>query len=257
MKKKLLLIGCLLTSSCITTPIHSNQNIKPIAPINSDYTLHWNDEFNGNKLNEQNWRIREGKRKRGFYAANTISVSNGIAKITTYIKNNKIYVGGFDSINRAEFKYGHFEARVKLQTEIGHWSAFWLNSRNMGKFIGIPAKAGVEIDVFEYLKKKGDKVQHAIHWDGYSKKHHKLETKLTNIEGIQKGWHTFSVTWDEKGYTFYVDGKQTWKSNKNISKAPQYIIFSTETSKWAGDITKEKFPDTFYIDYIRIFKKKK
>ena len=256
MKNNLFLIGSLLISSCITekSSPHHLKDIKAIAPISSKYKLHWQDEFNGNKLDNKTWRIRVGKRKRGFLTPDAISVSNGTVKITTRIKNDKIYIGAFDSIKKLEFKYGHFEARVKLQTQIAHWSAFWLNSRNIGKFIGNPADSGVEIDVFEYLKRKGNYIQNAIHWNGY-KEHHKLKAKLTKIEGIQKGWHTFSVTWDEKGYTFYVDGKQTWKTNENISKTPQYIIFSAETSKWAGDINKAKFPDTFHIDYIRIFKK--
>ena len=231
------------------------QNIQAIAPIDSSYRLYWQDEFNGIELNKNVWKIRNNKRKKGYSSPNAVSVANGIAKITTYKKDDKYYGAIFDTGKKLSFKYGHFECRVKLQKQIGHWSAFWLNSITMGRILDNTKKSGTEIDVFEYLKREKDLVHHRLHWNGY-KKHHQTDGGKAEIKGLQEGWHTFSVTWTDKDYTFYVDGKKVWHTNKAISQTSQYLIFSTEIGDWAGDIKKATLPDVFEIDYVRVFKKK-
>ena len=70
-----------------------------------------------------------------------------------------------------------------------------------------------------------------------------------------KGWHTFSVLWTEKEYIFYIDRKETWRTQQAISQRSQYIILSMEVGKWAGDISKATLPDSLYVDYVRVYQK--
>ena len=266
MKKHLIItIGVLFLIACLTQTTQKElikssykkswKNIKPVAPISSSYKLYWQDDFKGTKLNENIWRTRNGKRKQGYLHSDAISLTNnGTAKITVFKKDNKYYGGILDTKNKLKFKYGHFECRVKLQKQAGYHSAFWLQSKTVD-IVGNTENTGTEIDIFEYLKRKGDIVQHTLHWDGYGE-HHKIEKKLSNIKGLQAGWHTFSVTWTNKGYTFYVDGKKVWHTIKAISKVPQFILLSSVITTWGGDITQVTLPDSLEIDYVRVFKKK-
>jgi len=143
---------------------------------------------------------------------------------------------------------------VNVQEEPGHWSAFWLQTPTMGNPIGNPGKAGTEIDVLEYLRRRGDVVQHTLHWNGYGEPHESLGKKV-EVEGFAKGWHTVGLHWTPESYTFYVDGKKTWQTNKGISRRPEYMILSLEVGEWAGDISEADLPDHFYVDHVRVYKK--
>ena len=69
-----------------------------------------------------------------------------------------------------------------------------------------------------------------------------------------EGWHTFSVWWKPTEYVFYVDGKETWRTNAGgVCQTPLYIKVSDEVGKWGGDITKANLPDALLVDYVRVY----
>lgn len=175
--------------------------------------------------------------------------------ITTKKAGNEYYTGMIGTQGKFEVKYGYFECRVKLQTQIGHWSAFWLQSPKIN-MVGDPEVNGTEIDIFEYLVAHKDTVFTTLHWNGYGKEHKSLGTKY-RIPGLNKGFHTFGLKWTPKEYIFYVDGKEVWKTDEAVSHTKQYIILSLEVGKWAGDIKNAKLPDSVYFDYVRVYSIKK
>ena len=53
---------------------------------------------------------------------------------------------------------------------------------------------------------------------------------------------------------FYVDDKETWRTRAGgVSQVPQFIKLTEEIGKWGGDIKKAKLPDTFVVDYVRVY----
>ena len=74
------------------------------------------------------------------------------------------------------------------------------------------------------------------------------------VPGIMEGWQTFVLSWKPNEYIFYVDGKETWRTDAGgVYQVPLYIKLSDEIGKWAGDITKVKLPDRFLVDYVRVY----
>jgi beta-glucanase (GH16 family) len=216
--------------------------------------LIWSDEFNGQALDDSKWSYRGlGKRKGGVNTKDSVKLDGkGHLVLTTRKVGDAFHTGMIGTQGKFERAFGYFECRVKLQTQPGHWSAFWLQSPRLGKTIGDPKSSGTEIDIFEYLARKGDKIQHTIHWDGYGK-HHKSKAQLVEREGLQKGWHTVGLEWKRGEYVFYVDGKRTWRTTQGISHTPEYIILSLEVGPWAGAITDAKLPDSVEFDYVRVY----
>ena len=223
-----------------------------------DYELFWSDEFNGAKIDTNKWKYKQlGKRRDAINTPKNASVKNGVLEIKTTTKNGKFFTSMLSTKNKFDTRFGYFECRVKLQKQIGHWSAFWLQSPKINRYDLPPKKAGAEIDVFEYLARKRNSVQQTLHWGGY-RKNHKVIDKLTKVPNLNKGWHTFGVLWEKDKYIFYINGKKTWTitDEKLISHQKQYLILSLEVGKWAGDIKKAKLPDSFFVDYVRVYKKK-
>ena len=245
----------------IVTFASAQENSKPdrkagnnVLPVKG-YELSWSDEFEGKVLDFEKWDYRGlGPRRDAFNVKDAVSLDGeGYLVLTTKRVKDKYHTAMIGTQGKFETAFGYFECRVKLQTQIGHWSAFWLQSPTLGESIGDPGKAGAEIDIFEYLRNRGDKIQHTLHWDGYGKSH-KSAQKIADVPGLSHGWHTVGFLWTPTHYVFYVDGKETWRTNKGVSHRPQYIILSLEVGKWAGDISKAELPDHFYVDYVRVYK---
>ena len=140
---------------------------------------------------------------------------------------------------------------MKFQKEQGHWTAFWMYTPSVGK-IGNGGRDGTEIDIME-KPSLDDEMNHALHWDGYGKEHQSKAHKF-KVPGIMEGYHDFALWWTPEGYVFYVDGKETWRTDAGgVCQVPVYIKLSDEIGKWAGDIKKAKLPDHFLVDYVRVY----
>lgn len=221
------------------------------------YQLVWSDEFNGTSMDTSKWDYRGlGPRKGGVNVKDTVSIDGkGLLVLTTEQHGDKYHTAMIGTQGRFETTFGYFECRVQLQKQIGHWSAFWLQTPSMGQELGNPARSGTEIDIFEYLRKFGDGVVHNLHWDGYGK-HHQHTGGRASIPGLSRGWHTFGLLWTNTQYVFYVDGVETWRTDEAISHRSQYIILSLEVGTWAGDISRAALPDSLYVDYVRVYQQK-
>ena len=98
-----------------------------------------------------------------------------------------------------------------------------------------------------------DSVQHTLHWDGYDAEH-QFEGFVSVAPGVMTGFHTYAVSWSPTEYVFYVDGRETWRTNAGgVSQVPQFIILSDEVGPWGGDITAAILPDRVLFDYVRVY----
>lgn len=152
-------------------------------------------------------------------------------------------------------KFGYFECRARVNHELGAHTAFWLQSPALSQGLNDTAKFGTEIDIFEYHINQGkDWVYHNLHWNGYGADHKRAGTRVKK-SGIGDGFHRFGLLWSADEYVFYVDGEETWRTSEAVSHIPQYLILSVELSGWGGDVSKAALPDTFLIDYVRVFQR--
>ena len=65
---------------------------------------------------------------------------------------------------------------------------------------------------------------------------------------------TGNVAYENLDSVFYVDAKETWRTNAGgVCRVPVYILLSDEIGTWGGDIAKANLPDTFLVDYVRVY----
>lgn len=246
----------LLTIACLSQTValaDQPEDVLPAVPEAKTWKLVWHDEFDGTTLDETKWVCRpDGKRKGGWWNRKAVTLDGqGHLAIKTLKEDDKFIDGCITTQGKFEHAFGYYVARIKLQKQVGHWSAFWITCPGVGK-VGNAGIDGTEIDIMEkpWLD---DRVQHTLHWDGYGKDH-KTEGKKVQVPGIMEGFHTFAVWWNADQYVFYIDGKETWRTKGGgPSQAPEYILLSDEVGKWGGDITKANLPDEFLVDYVRVY----
>ncbi|WP_298645103.1 spherulation-specific family 4 protein, partial [uncultured Cardiobacterium sp.] len=200
----------------------------------SGYKLVWQDEFNGNALDENNWGYQTGgwnsSGVQNYYSAGdkNVSVSDGSLKITAHHESAPIVRGSGEDQKSYDFSsgfvqtqgkqawtYGYFEARLKMpNAENGSlWPAFWM-SPNEAKYGGWPRSG--EIDILEtrsYINNADRdhdgqiKVAADAHWGtGSGKGKHSHKQGITYVDGSDE-WHTYAVKWQEGKLEYYVDGR--------------------------------------------------
>ncbi len=214
--------------------------------------LVWGDDFSEKNINDSNWGYRYlGVRGDSLVSKQAINFKNGLLEVCKLFNGGNHLIGMIGSEGKREFRYGYYEAKVKLQKKQGHWSGFWLQSPSINNYLDGPEKAGVEIDIFEYNRIYKNKIYHTIHWGGYGDQHRfiKKESELPKIND----WIVFGLLWDEDGYTYYVNREKVERIRDSVSSVDQYLIFSMESGAWAGSMSFEK--DCFYVDYVRVYQK--
>lgn len=245
-------LAVLLLSASIAAAAEPPDKL-PAAPEGKAWKLAWHDEFDGRKLDDSKWDVPpDGRRRDAWWMRRAIQLDGQGHLVINTLKEDGRYIDGcVRTLGKFEHTYGYYVARIELQRQPGHWSAFWLMGRGVGK-VGDQGRDGTEIDIMEkpWLD---DRVQHALHWDGYGK-HHKSAGQKSSVPGVMKGFHAFALMWTPEEYVFYVDGKETWRTAAGgVCQAPLYIKLSDEVGKWGGDIAKAKLPDRFLVDYVRVY----
>jgi beta-glucanase (GH16 family) len=224
----------------------------PPASDGKAWKLVWDDSFAGKKLDESKWEVPNQRRRDGWWSPKAVSLDGkGHLTISTLRDGDRYLDACVRTRGKFQHAHGYYVARIKLQDQPGHWSAFWLFNSSVGK-VGNEGRDGTEIDIMEKPWRDG-RVQHALHWDGYGKAHKSMGQVVT-VPGVMDGFHTFSLWWKHDEYVFYVDGKETWRTNAGgVCQVPLYIKLSDEIGKWGGAITKAKLPDHFLVDYVRVY----
>jgi beta-glucanase (GH16 family) len=246
-------------AGAIPTPIPAPVVQPTPAHILKDFNMVWNDEFEGTTLDLTKWMYRADGTVRNLATASKETISldgkgNLVMKVTKDASGT-YHVGQVATDGLYQAKYGYFECRAKMNESLGPHVAFWLQCNTMGIETNDPAKNGVEIDIFEYHRKKPNLVFHNLHWNGYGTNHLTIGTSTT-IANIGTGYHTFGLEWNANQYIFYVDGKETWRTSTAVSQIPEYMILSTELTGWGGDPSTGTFPDQVMFDYVRVYQPK-
>jgi beta-glucanase (GH16 family) len=254
-------LACLLSLAAIAACSHpagltrqqASAQFLPPAPAGESWRLVWKDEFDGSALDTTKWGFRpEGPRRDGWWVKKAVSVDGGGHLAISALKEDGRYLSGcIVTAGKFEHAFGYYETRVQFQRQPGHWSAFWLQCEGTSR-LGNEGRDGMEIDVWE-KPTLDDQIEHNLHWEGYGKEH-KHAGQKTNVPGLSRGWHTAGMWWKRDEFVFFVDGRETWRTNAGgVSQVPEYLMLSNEIGTWAGDISTAKLPDAFLVDYVRVF----
>ena len=229
------------------------QEFLPTLPAGQQWKLVWQDEFDGQVLDETKWnRLGDKKRRDGWWIQSDAYLNGKGSLLLRTRKDGPRYTcGAVNTAGKFEHAFGYYAARVRLPRQEGHWPAFWLMADGVNR-VGNEGRDGTEIDIIEVPWRDG-RLTCNLHWDGYGKEHKSAGLKFSR-PGVMKDWHTFSLLWQPTEYVFYVDGEEVWRSAAGgVSQVPEYIKLTEEIGTWGGDITKAALPDYCEIDYVRVY----
>lgn len=108
----------------------------PVPPMPGNWTLTFQDEFDGSRLDGTKWRLGQhwaGIGGSGGVAPENVAVSGGALRLKSEQRpvsyggaNFSCATGEVSSFFQFRQQYGYFEARIKYPAVTGLWPAFWL-----------------------------------------------------------------------------------------------------------------------------------
>jgi hypothetical protein len=214
--------------------------------------LVWEDDFDGDEIDPARWSIVGDRRRRGgMWRRRNCTVDGTGNLVLRSDRRQGTYNGGCIE-SRKMFRFGYFEARIKLDAGRGHGPAFWLMDAAVNR-VGNDGRDGTEIDIVESPWRTRREVSHALHWDGYGEDHRRVGVRV-EVDRLDEGYHTFAVDWFEHGYVFYVDGKETWRTYAGeVCQVPLRIFISNEPGGGAGMPDDAVLPGASYVDWVRVY----
>ena len=252
----------------------------------SKYTeadLIWKDDFNGSKLNKDDWNYET--HKPGW--VNSELQAYVTSEENTYLKDGYLVIqpvrkedkngnvsytsGRINTYGKHIPTYGRIEARLKVPSGKGFLPAFWMMPQNEGRYGQWP-KCG-EIDIMEVLGNKTDTLYGTLH---FGEPHTQVQKAYTPGKvDFSKEFHVFAVEWEPGEIRFYCDGvnyqtAKDWFTKRRGAKEesypypapynqPFYIIFNVAVGgTWPGNPDKStKFGENaqMVVDYVKIYQK--
>jgi len=253
------------------------------VPSRQGWTLTWSDEFNGpdgSPVDSSKWAVETGGNGWGnqeleYYTARPENSfqqgGNLVIKVLqkTYTGSDGVtrdYTSArIKTLGKFSQKYGRFEARIKIPFGQGIWPAFWMMGDDIEK-VGWP-KCG-EIDIMENIGKEPTLIHGTIHGPGYSgDKGPTAPFALPDQSRFADGFHIYAVEWEPKAIRFYVDDHvyatrtpgDIPKSARWVYQHPFFLLLNVAVGgSWPGNPdTSSQFPQTMWVDYVRVYKRHK
>ena len=181
--------------------------------------------------------------------------------------------------SKPTFKYGYFEARIKVPGGLGVWPAFWLNSDSdaQGK-TGWPP----EVDILEIALNGKEDRANMVHFAVQAKPKKGEENVwaskvLKSDETYKKNYyyapynfpddyHVFAALWkSDNTVEMFVDGKSIvtyqykWVYGDGREAANAHVLLNLSIGgQWAGrhGIDDSAFPQAMSVDYVRVYQLK-
>lgn len=259
----------------------------PKAPVGDEWVLDqaFSDEFNESILNADKWwdfnPAWHGRRPAHFSRMN-VEVKDGKLKLTAkslspeeVSPENK--ARGYDKFTTAIVKskqrshFGYYEARAKSM-KAGVCNAFWLYDplEESAKYrVGDYSE---EIDIVEVFGKASKPVNHRAYYAAVhryqtpyveslvNKEKYQLENRYKRLEvpfDFHADFHTFGLLWTPTELVWFLDGEEVFRRENDFFKRPLHIMLDAEIMEvWDGLPDHSDLPNTFEIDYVRVWRSK-
>ncbi|UCE92694.1 MAG: glycoside hydrolase family 16 protein [Flavobacteriaceae bacterium] len=245
----------------------------------ADWKLVWSDDFDGVRIDTNNWnyQIVEAGRFNDEWQRYTDSDKNAFIEdgnlVIKAIHESEVH--GMDqytsarmhTANKQAWKYGKIIARMKLPKGNGIWPAFWMLGANINENGGdTPWPQSGEIDIMEFYGSKDESVVEAnIHYADKTDSHKMMGAVPYRLKegNFTEGFHVFELEWGPESISWFLDGEKYATVDITSDEFTEFheeffILLNVAVGgRHAGRPDEStKFPQQMYIDWVRVYQRK-
>ena len=264
-------LGSLITVAMVWSAAHAEETVPQTVKSYEGKTLKlvWNDEFNGTgSPDPADWKYEHGfvrNHEKQFYTekrAENVYQKDGrlvIVGLREAYEENGVQAeytsGSVHTKGLHEWQYGRIEVRAKLPKGKGVWPAIW----TIGS--GAPYPYAGEIDIMEYVGKEPSIVHGTIHGKGKEGRQYCSSHGSVRLPDVEDRMAVYAIEWTHDRIWFFVDDQMYFTVDLNEFNAvgrpfdyPQHLKLNLALGGgWGGEIDDSIFPQTFEIDYVRVY----
>ena len=229
------------------------------AGVAGDWTLKFDDEFNGTSLDTTKWSTGWGggtgitapvnSTEDDCYDPAQVAEGGGALSLTLTRESESCgtsaqYAAGLiNTDGKFNFTYGFIQARVWLPGTPGNpdyvanWPGVWTDGQNWPDDGEIDIAEGINGNVCAFFHDAAT-VYQALSPGGGNGCPNGVYTE---------GWHTFAANWEPGIITWYYDGVDIGSVTSGVTSAPMFLILDYDAQSPAHA------PDTMKVDYIRVW----
>jgi beta-glucanase (GH16 family) len=216
------------------------------------HRLVWQDDFAGSTLDTARWQYRTDTRFWSTQLPANVSVSNGLLHL--HLKKENLgtiqYTAG-GVISRELFRYGYYEARMKVPPGSGWHTSFWMMKYNR------PATdtVAIELDVIE--NDSVDPLEYGVNVHRHLPAPHiTFGNKFITTPSLNADFHIFGCEFTPATIRYYFDGNLVQTVDATLLPHDDMNIWLTSVAAPLGGTTfvdDSQLPATAQFDYVRYY----
>ncbi len=216
------------------------------------YKLAWSDEFNGTALDTGKWNYRTDTRFWSLQRAANVRVANGSLHLDLKKETfgTTSYTGG-GVISKSLFRYGYYEARMKVPPGSGWHSSFWMMKANRPSTDTIAIELdAIENDSVTPLKYGVNTHRHL------PTPHLTYGSKSVVTPSLAADYHVFGCEFTPTLIRYFFEGNVVQTVNATQFPHNDLNIWLTSIASPLGGTTSvddTKLPAAALFDYARFF----
>lgn len=225
-------------------------------PSARGYRLTWSDDFNGNALDETKWQYRTDSKMLSVQTPDNVKVQNGMLVIS--LRKDKTgsrpYSGG-GIISRRTFRYGYYEARLKIVAGSGWHSSFWMQRYNGKDTLG--DQATLEMDVIENSSQ--DLFSYGVNTHRWVSPHIAVGGKRVTTPDLSKDFHVFGCEYAPDIIRYFFDGNLVATVDWKGMPQGDVNIWLSSIAQAMGpghNVDDSALPGSMLVDWVRFYTKK-
>jgi len=242
----LLLAGASLSATAIADP--------PKAPL-AGYELAWAEEFDGEVLDTGKWAYRTDSKHLSTQKPENVSVRDGVLHLhlKKEASGGKNYTGA-GIISLQAFKYGYFEARMKMPAKAGWHTSFWLQKHDgSGTTDSQDALQGLDVGQNDSI----DSLTYTVTLNKYNPEPPaNFGYQRLAAPDLSADFHVFGCEFTPEAARFYLDGKLMHTVSASAIQHGEQNLWVTSIASHMGgtrQVDESALPQAALCDYVRVF----
>lgn len=238
-------------------------------PAGGKWTLVWDDDFNGQALDQTKWLAVDCSRNYSSYRRETQAVSDKSASVKSgclilaskreqWKKSDNHYdlthytSGQAVTDNKYAWTYGRFEIRAKLP--VGQGLLSYVSLR--------PVDGKLSQEILTTMMSGHDSYTIFMnnHW-GTDQLRHYLEEDISGRSNLDfsASFHTFVIEWEPMIIRWYVDDIKMYQTDRNVPEIPLSLALGTTVNPF-DDAKFDGGPialtPSYIINWVRVYQRR-